>query len=185
MLEPSERIQPRAAICFSCGHDNILGTDMCEECGQSLTNMPMASFHAEKHTSLFAQPIEILNPREPVCVHRTTSLAEVIARLKGRNVGAVLVTDDGGELAGIFTEGDAHYKLAGLIKDLSSIPVESLMTPRPSALKRQTPIGHALHLMGLHGFRHVPLADEDGKPVGCISFRHIVRLFQERFALEG
>ena len=185
MAEWSDRIQAKAAICYACGHDNILGTDICEECGQSLSNVYMSWSDPEAELSIFLEPIETLNPRQPVCVHRRTSLAEVVTRLKARNVGAVLVTDDNGELMGIFSEGDAHYKIAGLIEDLDSIPVESLMTPRPSALKPEMPIGHALHLMGLHGFRHVPLVDEAGKPVGCIVFRDIVHFIEEHFALES
>ena len=29
--------------------------------------------------------------------------------------------------------------------------------------------------MAIHGFRHLPLVDEDNRPVGVISFRDVVR----------
>ena len=108
--------------------------------------------------------------------------ATIVTPKQMKNVGCILVTGERGELIGIFTEGDAQYKVAGLIHDLESVPVESLMTPRPSVLRSDTPISQALHLMGLHGFRHVPLVDGEGKPTGFISFRDIVRFIEQNFA---
>ena len=171
--------QIEAAICSACGYDNIPGMDSCEECGQDLGESPAVT---GEPLDIFTKPIEMLGPRQPVCLDRQTRLAEVIARLKGKNVGCILVTNERGELIGIFTEGDAQYKVAGLIRDLESVPVESFMTPRPSVLRSDSPISQALHLMGLHGFRHVPLVDGEGKPTGFISFRDIVRFIEQNFA---
>ena len=39
------------------------------------------------------------------------------------------------KLVGIFTERDVLYRVAGLIRELEHITVESLMTGRPTALK--------------------------------------------------
>ena len=167
-----------AAICSACGYDNIPGTDTCEECGQ---NLGETLANAGQSLDIFTKPIDMLGPRQPVCLNRHTKLTEVIARLKGKNVGCILVIGEKGELIGIFTEGDAQYKVAGLIQDLESVPVESLMTPRPSVLRSDMPISQALHLMGLHGFRHVPLVDGEGKPTGFISFRDIVRFIEQNF----
>ena len=112
----------------------------------------------------------------------TTSLAEVISLLKERHVGCVLVTSEGGQLIGIFTERDILYRVAALISDLEQIAVESVMTPRPTALKADAAVQHALHLMSIHGFRHVPLLDDDDRPVGLVSFRYIVRFIEENFS---
>ena len=48
------------------------------------------------------------------------------------------------------------------------------MTADPVAVHADLPIAHALHLMALHGFRHLPLVDDDRRPVGIISFRDVV-----------
>lgn len=175
----SENVESQGAICPACGYDNIAGTDVCEECNQSLSEQYMEDIETAAETSIFTRPLLALNPRPAECVGLQTSIAEAISRLQGRNMGCVLVTGNEGELAGIFTERDVLYKVVGLIGNLDAIPVESLMTPGPSALKPSDPISHALHLMGIHGFRHVPLVDEDGIPVGYISFRDIVRFMEE------
>ena len=49
------------------------------------------------------------------------------------------------------------------------------MTPDPVAVRADLPIAHALHLMSLYGFRHLPLVDDDNRPTGIISFRDVVR----------
>ena len=168
-------------MCPACGFDNIPGADVCEQCGQALTDTPATEGEGAGESGLFDRPLLELNPRRPECVERETSLADVISRLKGRNVGCVLVTGNGGELVGIFTERDVLYRVAGLIEDPQGIPVESLMTPDPTVLKVSDPISRALHMMGLHGFRHVPIVADDAKPVGCISLRDIVGLMEESF----
>lgn len=168
-------------ICSACGHDNISGADECEQCNQTLTKEHARQSLTTEDSGLFDRPLLELNPRRPECVERETSLADVIARLKGRNVGCVLVTDNGGELIGIFTERDVLYRVAGLIEDLEGVPVESLMTPDPTTLRASDPISRALHMMGLHGFRHVPIVDDDARPVGFISLRDIVNMMEESF----
>ena len=169
----------QSVICPACGHDNVPGADVCEQCSQALTDTHADEGTAAAETSLLDRPLLELNPQRPECVERDASLADVIARLQGRNVGCVLVTGHGGELVGIFTERDVLYRVAGLIEDLHSVPVESLMTPDPTALKASDPISRALHMMGLHGFRHVPIIDDDARPVGFISFRDIVSLMEQ------
>ncbi len=160
--------------CPACGHGNISGADSCDECGASL----VAATHEDGESAL-QSPLLRLRPREPECVDRSATLADVIGRLQKRNVGCVLVTSHGEELVGIFTERDILYRVAGLIDQAAAIPVESLMTPSPSTLRPADPISHALHLMSVHGFRHVPLVDEDTRPVGVVSLRDIIRFMSK------
>ena len=180
MIEVAGGVENEGAICPTCGFDNIPGADKCEQCSQTLTEVTQTETVEED--SIFERPLLELNPRPAEAVESATSLAEVISRLKERNYGCVLVTGNGGELVGIFTERDVLYKVAGLVGDLEKVPVEKLMTPSPTALKASDPISRALHLIGLHGFRHVPIVDEDERPVGFISFRDIVRFMEESFA---
>ena len=171
----------QSMLCPACGHDNIPGSDDCDECGQNLAQTHGEGVEAQADATIFQLPLSRLNPREAECLPRRATIADAVGLLKSRRLVCVLVTGEKEELAGIFTEGDVHYKVAGLIENLDSIPVESLMTPRPSTLRPGDPISRALHLMGLHGFRHIPLVDDRGRPVSIISFRDIVRFMEERF----
>jgi len=161
--------------CHICRHPNIRGMDLCEECGHSLVQQQA------KVDPILGASLDQLEPRQPECLGPTTSVAETLSRLKGKNVGCVLITGDAGELIGIFTERDVLYKVAGLIVKTEALPIESLMTSRPTALPLRATVAHALHLMSIHGFRHIPLVDEENRPVGFISFRDIVRYLGDRY----
>lgn len=118
---------------------------------------------------------------EPALVTEKTSLAEAIRVLQEKQQGALLVTDDNGELTGIFTEMDVMRRVACLISDLDAAQVGDFMTRNPSTLQGGLPIAHALHLMSLHHFRHVPIVDDGNRPIGMVSFRDVVEFIQQYF----
>jgi len=120
--------------------------------------------------------------RDPVCVLPDTSLQEAIALMSEKNVGCLLVTDDQGILIGIFVEGDIFYKIGGERCDLPNTPVADLMTTNPTTLNVSAPIGHAMHLMALHGFRHIPIVDDAGKPIKVANFRAGLRFIGDLYA---
>ena len=95
------------------------------------------------------------------------------------NIGCVLVTDEENRLVGIFTEWDVLMRVAGIVDDLTQRTIADFMTPEPFALKADLPIAQALNLMSVHGFRHLPLLDDNGHPTGIISFRDVVGYLNE------
>ena len=87
------------------------------------------------------------------------------------HAGCLLAVDEEGVLVGILVEGDIFYKIVGQNVDLQATRVKDLMTTNPTVLRQSSPVAYALHLMSLHGYRHIPVVDEDGKPVSVVSFR--------------
>jgi CBS domain-containing protein len=55
------------------------------------------------------------------------------------------------------------------------------MTEKPETLRRQHGIAQALNQMSEGGFRHVPIVDAAGRPVGIISMPDIVRFIVSLF----
>jgi CBS domain-containing protein len=90
--------------------------------------------------------------------------------MREHHVGCVLVVD-GDRLAGILTERDLLLKMENIGLDE---PVARLMTPDPETLQLDDPIVWALNRMSVGGYRHVPLVDPDGRPVGILSVKDIV-----------
>ncbi|HUM70787.1 MAG TPA: CBS domain-containing protein, partial [Chloroflexota bacterium] len=125
--------------------------------------------------------IASLQPRAPVSIDAAASLAKAIRQMNAHRVGCLLVTDKEDRLIGIFTEKDVLMRVVGLVDDLTAVPVADYMTPNPIALTTSLPIAQALHEMSMHGFRHVPLVDGDGRPEGIISFRDVVRHLKQNF----
>jgi CBS domain-containing protein len=91
------------------------------------------------------------------------------------NVGCVLVVERG-RLAGIFTERDLVVAVAlaggeGLRCRLRDVMTRSVATVRPS-----DPVSKAVCIMARLQVRHVPVVDEDGRPVGVVSARDVIAL---------
>ncbi len=141
---------------------------------------------AHEMTPLQAQLIEdklaALSPHAPIEVEASTSLIKAIRQMNTHNIGCVLVTDDDDRLIGIFTEWDVLMRVAGQVDDLAEATVAQYMTPDPIAVSATLPIAHALHLMSIHGFRHLPLVDDAHRPVGMVSFRDVVRHLKDNLA---
>ena len=82
---------------------------------------------------------------------------------------------DAGRLVGIFTDRDAVVKVAG--KRLDAFDVRDFMTPDPVVLRREDTLAVAVHKMAVGEFRHIPVVEDDGTPIGVVAaadvFRHI------------
>jgi CBS domain-containing protein len=120
-----------------------------------------------------------LQPSSPITVERKTSLANAIRLMNNHNIGCSVVACKEGRLVGIFTEQDALTRLACQVEDLTQVEVGQFMTPEPFALRSDMSIKQALNLMSAHGFRHLPLVDDEYRPEGIISFRDVAQYLNE------
>ncbi len=122
-----------------------------------------------------------LKPPVPVTVTPDTNLAEVIEMMRSRNIGSVLVVNAKNNLIGVFTERDILNRVVCNVEDLASINVAAVMTRNPTVLPADTSIAHALHLMAIYGFRHLPIVDSSNHPQGIVSFRDVVGFIGQYF----
>jgi signal-transduction protein with cAMP-binding, CBS, and nucleotidyltransferase domain len=130
---------------------------------------------------IFDRPIRDLHYHPALCIQRTAKLAEAVELMKRHSVGAVMV-QDGETLVGIFTERDILRKVIGTGIDFHTTPVETYMTPDPEALTLDDEIAHAIYIMHVGGFRHLPLVDDQHHPVGIVSIKDIVEYVVGFFA---
>ena len=103
-----------------------------------------------------------------------TSVTDAKDYMMEKGIGAVSVKS-GEELVGILTERDMLWKCE-LREDLSQVNVEAIMTPAKDIVS-VTPgvdLEECFNLMDVHRIRHLPVV-EDGKLVGMISIRDLVR----------
>ncbi len=98
-----------------------------------------------------------------------TTVSEAAGLMKQRQVGAILVVDDG-RLAGVFTERDALYRVIAGGLDARMTLLADVMTRNPETIHPDRPFVEALHLMHQRGFRHVPVV-ENGQPIGMVTAR--------------
>jgi CBS domain-containing protein len=117
----------------------------------------------------------------PRVVEANTSLAAVIEAMQRVDRGTVLVVE-AGKLVGIFTERDVLMKVAGHPIDLRQGKVSAFMTPDPVTLPADSAVAFALNRMVLlEGFRHIPLVDDDNRPVAVVSMRNLIEYLSDFF----
>src|SRR5947199_4884257 len=93
-------------ICPTCGYDNLPGSEECNRCLQDLTQLDRPVAHDRVERSLMEDPVSALGPHEPVTVLPTATVSRAMEMMLEKNIGALLVVDDGGKLLGIFSERD-------------------------------------------------------------------------------
>ncbi len=120
-----------------------------------------------------------LQPTPPWYVAPTQPVADAVALMRREEIGCVLVGEHH-KLLGIFTERDLMRRVLAAGKPLS-LPVAECMTPDPVVVHPKTSIGAAVRLMEEGGYRHLPIVDEDGRPVGVLSVKRIVHYLAEHF----
>lgn len=124
-------------------------------------------------------PISDLPLRDPILIDASATVADAVKSMNDHHTGCVLVGRDG-KLIGIFTERDVLTK-DFFRADSHTVPVESVMTPNPETLEPEDSIAFALNKMSVGGYRHIPIVEADGKPVGVLSVRDIVDFLVDLF----
>jgi CBS domain-containing protein len=160
--------------CPTCGFENLLGSDVCDNCGSDLAGHDTPQSPTTFRGQLLGEHLDALGVTTPLIVDAATDVNEAIRRMHVDGIDCVLVTDDG-RFVGIFTDRDAVLKVAGL--ERQSRPIEALMTRDPVVLRHDETIAVAINKMAVGGFRHIPIV-EGGRPTGVVTardvFRHLV-----------
>jgi signal-transduction protein with cAMP-binding, CBS, and nucleotidyltransferase domain len=110
--------------------------------------------------------------RNLLTVESTTALAKAAERMCDLNVGAILVLT-GDAVSGILTERDVLRAVAQ--GGVEGTNVAAWMTREPETVDADESTGQAASIMIHGGFRHLPVLD-DGKPVGIVSIRDLMRV---------
>lgn len=132
--------------------------------------------------AILREPIsEVIRPKALACVSPSATVREAIECMKERRIGCVLVQVRG-KLVGIFSERDVLSKVVLQGHDIDELTVDDVMTSDPEVLRMDDKVSFALNKMSVGGFRHIPLVDRDGKPVGVISMRDVVDFMVDMFA---
>jgi CBS domain-containing protein len=129
--------------------------------------------------------LKVIENRDLLTVTPDMNVRAVASQMKQCKVAALLVVDQrDGKLIGICTERDLTFKVLAEGLDINSTLVGSVMTADPQSIGPDKPFGHALHMMFEGGFRHMPVIDSDGQPLGVISSRDALGLEITHFGSE-
>lgn len=113
---------------------------------------------------------DILADRTLITASPEMTVRSACRLMAEKKIGAVLVVENQ-RIAGIFTERDALNKILAANLDPDSTKLVQVMVHEPQTIRADKPLAYALHMMAEGGFRHVPVVDDDGGPVGMVSAR--------------
>jgi arabinose-5-phosphate isomerase len=106
------------------------------------------------------------------------TVRDVFARSRrhGRRTGAVILVDDEGRLAGLFTDSDLARLIESRRDGDLDLPISRVMTARPLTLPAGARVAEAMELMRRHKISELPIIDADGRPAGLVDVTDLVTL---------
>jgi CBS domain-containing protein len=97
-----------------------------------------------------------------------------IRKLYDERIGALVVVDRWGKLAGMLSERDVISALAQHGAEALSFEVHEVMTPDVTTCTPEDRIDDVMHTMTAHRIRHLPVMEE-GRLVGLVSMGDLVK----------
>ena len=110
-------------------------------------------------------------------VEPSDTIGETAQKMVERGVSSAVVSDYG-TLIGIVTERDLTRAVAGRVHT-SEARVREWMTAEPLTVAEATPAAEAMQTMLEHGFRHLPVIEDD-RAVGIVSIRDLAEWSSRR-----
>ncbi|MBM4244031.1 MAG: CBS domain-containing protein [Deltaproteobacteria bacterium] len=146
-----------------------------------------------------------------ITVSEGTSAPEVARLMEDRNIGAVIVVDREGQLAGLITESDftgigrvvpfslrlapvifgarpgSLAELQEIYQRASKLDAAAVMTGDVRSVSEDAPVGEVIHAMLQSDLKHVPVvraagAGRRGTPVGMIARHDVLKLAAGKLA---
>lgn len=112
------------------------------------------------------------------------SVFDALERMAAKNVGALMVVDDG-RVVGIFSERDYARKVILHGRASRDIQVRDIMTADLVTVRPENTLGDCMRLMTEHRVRHLPVLDGDTS-VGVVSIGDVVKavMAEQEFLIE-
>jgi len=124
-----------------------------------------------------------LHSPDPKCILSSATTQEAISLMKENHIGSLLVVDEKLALLGIITERDILMKASGKDTDFEA-SVSRIMSANPITIKANESVAVALEQMIDGRFRHLPIVNLDGTPIGVLSIRDIMYFLCEQLRSE-
>lgn len=98
------------------------------------------------------------------------------APLRGRRTGAVLLLDDQGRLAGLFTDSDLARLFTERRDQMLDRPIAEVMTHNPITVRVGSRLLEAVEIIQERKISELPVVDELGKPMGLLDITDLIGL---------
>lgn len=130
-------------------------------------------------THLKNETVAELDPPPGVRVGATATVRDAVALMQQYHTGCVLVCDDK-KLLGIFTEQDYVQRVLAARRTLDT-PIRQCMSAKPVTVHKSDSIATLIERTHRGRYRRIPVVDDKGDVVGCVTVRNLVHHLAEHF----
>ena len=116
---------------------------------------------------------DVIRNREPYSMQATASVREAAEFMATKNIGAVCVLNDQGQLIGVFSERDLLRRIVALQLDPAVICVGEVTSELRAVINCDETPHQALERMQENEIRHLPVMDGE-RWVGMLSIRDLL-----------
>lgn len=133
------------------------------------------------------QVIDILRHkgRDVTSLPVDANLSDATILMSAKRIGAVVICDEAGAIAGILSERDVVRALAAESVRALALPVTKYMTKAVATCLEGDSVEDLMEMMTTGRFRHVPVLDPDGQLCGMISIGDVVKTHVEEATREA
>jgi len=121
---------------------------------------------------------------QTVTIRSDATIAEAVEILAAKNIGALVVCDDGATVAGILSERDVIRGLGNAGPALLERQVATLMVKKVQTVAPTDTVHGMLARMTEGRFRHLPVI-ENGRLAGIVSIGDVVKLRLDDLLVEA
>lgn len=122
---------------------------------------------------------------EIATIQPDATVSDAVRELSRRRIGALVVSRDGGEIAGIISERDVVRRLGEEGPGVLTRPVSELMTSKVETCTDDDTAFDLLDSMTGGRFRHMPVVGADGRMTGILSIGDVVKARLEEIEAEN
>ncbi len=112
------------------------------------------------------------------------TVSTIVWELRSKNIGALVISEDGITVLGLIAERDIIHGLAEHGARLLGLRASQLMTQPVLTCAREDSVTTVMALMTRHRVRHIPVV-EDGKLRGIVSIGDVVKHRLDELEMEA
>jgi signal-transduction protein with cAMP-binding, CBS, and nucleotidyltransferase domain len=114
----------------------------------------------------------------PLALAVTSTVSDAVRAMSGSAVSSVVVTDTQGLVVGIVTEQDITRRVAFQLAPDTTL--DQVMTTPVLSIAATDYLFRAIARMRRYGLKHMPVVDEDGRPLGMIDLHDAMAVSNEK-----
>jgi len=115
-----------------------------------------------------AKKVRELMSKDPIKLASSSPVAEAARQMRDKNVGAVIV-EDNGKLCGVVTDRDIAIRAVAEGRDPATAHLADICSKDLTTVSPDEDLDRAVQIMREKAIRRVPVVDGNNRPVGVLS----------------